>query len=165
MSAWSNLPNAEHIDAVLADLGDRPLEWARAWRQLADLDLVRARGAVMVADQISGWAPSRSDEYALARRSAINLTEVSSRFDILTKAERAVRGADMTNKLDIVSTMAARAVALDAMRALVAWDESATLLSLAPGELRTIISTHDGGVRHQAVLLLPAVMARQSSDV
>ena len=46
--------------------------------------------------------------------------------------------------------------------ALIAWDSSADLLALTPDALRTIIATCDGDVKHQAVLLLPAVMARST---
>ena len=49
-----------------------------------------------------------------------------------------------------------------AVIALVAWDSSADLLSLTPDALRTIIDTCDGDVKHQAVLLLPAVIARNA---
>ena len=31
MSAWSHLPNAAHIDRVLADVQARPEAWAAAW--------------------------------------------------------------------------------------------------------------------------------------
>ena len=53
----------------------------------------------------------------------------------------------------------------DAVRTLEVFPESAALLDLTPDALRTIISTHDGDAKHQAVLLLPAVIARQSSTV
>ena len=56
---------------------------------------------------------------------------------------------------------AARIAARAAVCALTAWPESAALLDRTPDALRTIISTHDGDVKHQAVLLLPAVIARQ----
>ena len=52
--------------------------------------------------------------------------------------------------------------ARDALLALIAWDSSADLLSLTPDALRTIIDTCDGDVKHQAVLLLPAVIARST---
>lgn len=34
MSAWSNLPNAKHIDAVLESLADYPLTWIWAWHKI-----------------------------------------------------------------------------------------------------------------------------------
>ena len=53
-------------------------------------------------------------------------------------------------------------VVTDALYALIAWDSSADLLALTPDALRTIIDTCDGDVKHQAVLLLPAVIARSA---
>ena len=50
----------------------------------------------------------------------------------------------------------------DVIFALIAWPSSADLLSLTPDALRTIIDTCDGDVKHQAVLLLPAVIARST---
>ena len=63
-----------------------------------------------------------------------------------------------TDKVWIVVHEAIRA----ALYALVAWDESATLLDLTPDALRTIIHSCEGDVKHQAVLLLPAVIARHT---
>ena len=51
-----------------------------------------------------------------------------------------------------------------AVLALTAWDSSADLLALTPDALRTIIDTCDGDVKHQAVLLLPAAIARSASN-
>ena len=53
-------------------------------------------------------------------------------------------------------------VVTDAVYALIAWPSSADLLTLTPDALRTIIDTCDGDVKHQAVLLLPAVIARST---
>ena len=50
----------------------------------------------------------------------------------------------------------------DAVCALIAWPESAALLDLTPDALHTIIDVADGGVKHQAILLLPAVIARST---
>ena len=46
---------------------------------------------------------------------------------------------------------------------LIAWDTSADMLALTPDALRTIIDTCNGDVKHQAVLLLPAVIARSTT--
>ena len=57
---------------------------------------------------------------------------------------------------------AMQADARDAVAALTVWPESVALLALTPDALRTIIDTCDGDVKHQAVLLLPAVIARST---
>ena len=118
MSAWSHLPNAAHIDAVLEDARARPGVWVAA-----------SRAAWVVA-----WAEARAE------------------------ARAAAQGAGRSAVRDTISWTVVR----DAMRALIAWDESAALLDLTPDALRTIISSCDGDVKHQAVLLLPAVIARST---
>ena len=119
MTAWSHLPNAAHIEAVLADVQARPKVWGAAW------DAVRSTAWIIA------WGEARS-----AARSA----SWDAAWDITRGREwGAVR---------------------DAIHALIAWPESAALLDLTPDALRTIISTCDGDVKHQAVLLLPAVIAR-----
>ena len=60
------------------------------------------------------------------------------------------------------SQTVAQGAAWGAVEALSAWPESAALLDLTPDALRTIISTCDGDVKHQAVLLLPAVIVRST---
>ena len=57
---------------------------------------------------------------------------------------------------------AMQADARDAVAALTVWPESVALLTLTHDALRTIIDTCDGDVKHQAVLLLPAVIARNT---
>ena len=128
MTAWSDLPNAAHIDAILADVGARPGVWENAWDE--------------------GWR----DEWADALDAALETVK-----NVDWDAVWAAAGATI------------RSVVWDeiwgAVCALVSWPESAALLDLTPDALRTIISTHDGDVKHHAVLLLPAVIAHQSSTV
>ena len=148
MRAWESLPNAKHIDAILADLQHRPLAWAKAWRKLVESELEESE---MVASQ-------RADERASARQAAIAAAEASSRSDILVKAERAVRVAEMADELGIASNMAAQVVARDAVRALIAWDDCAYMLDLEVASLRRLIASYGVGLP-QAALLLPAVIA------
>ena len=81
-TAWAHLPNAAHIDGIIADVKARPKVWDAAWGA--------AWGAIL---------------------------------------------------------------------ALITWDDSADMLRMTPEALRVIIDTCDGKVKHQAVLLLPAVLA------
>ena len=148
MNAWASLPNAKRIDAILADLQHRPLAWAKAWRKLVDSELEESE---MVASQ-------RADERVSARQAAIAAAEASSRSDVLVEAERAVRGAEMADELGIASNMAAQVVALDAVRALIAWGDCAYMLDLEAASLRHLIASYGVGLP-QAVLLLPAVIA------
>ena len=120
MRAWSHLPNAAHIDAILADVQARPEVWDAGWYALIGPALDTAWDAAwrraLDAGRVVAWGAARVNYRA----------------------------------------------AWDAIRALIAWDESAALLDLTPDALRTIISTCDGDVKHQAVLLLPAVIARSA---
>ena len=45
MSKWSHLPNAKHIDAIIADVKANPEKWNAAW----DAALIAARDAAHVA--------------------------------------------------------------------------------------------------------------------
>ena len=131
MSAWSHLPNAAHIDAVLKDVKARPDVWAAAEAAVW--------GAV--------WSAVRGVAQSAARRTT-------------QTALRTEGWGILWGSVQDTSSDAARGAARDAIRALIAWDESAALLDLTPDALRTIIDVADGDVKHQAVLLLPAVIAR-----
>ena len=122
MNAWSNLPNAAHIDSILADAMARPEVWGTTW-SAAEED---------VAQEAAGGAAWNAALHA-ARGIAWGAAWVVAHHE-----------------------------AWGAIRALIAWDESAALLDLTPDALRTIIDVADGDVKHQAVLLLPAVIARST---
>ena len=123
MNAWSDLPNAAHIDAVLKDVRSRPEVW----------------GAVRRAAGEAMWGAARDASWTAAQGAA---------RDAVWRIARDVAWDEI------------RGAAWDAIRALIAWDESAALLDLTPDALRTIVDVADGDVKHQAVLLLPAVIVR-----
>ena len=142
MSTWSHLPNAAHIDAVLEDVRARSEEWKKAWegtwdivqsvKQIAERDLARA----VAEDIIAGHA-----ELDLVWPIALEAVWSAAR-------DTTQHGVWL--------------VAMEALRALIAWPESAALLDLTPDALRTIIDVADGDLKYQAVLLLPAVIARSN---
>ena len=133
MSAWSHLPNAAHIDAVLEDVRARPEVWAAAGE----------------ATWGAAWSAVRGVAQSAARRT----TQTALRTEVWGILWRSVQGT---------SSDAARGAARDTIHALISWDESTALLDLTPDALRTIIDVADGDVKHQAVLLLPAVIARST---
>ena len=53
-TAWAHLPNAKHIDWVLADVKQRPEVWDAAW------------GAAKAAIGIVGWSPAANAAWAAA---------------------------------------------------------------------------------------------------
>ena len=82
---------------------------------------------------------------------------------IVARSLARVTAWDAVQRVALTATRGiARDAAWGAMNALIAWDESAALLDLTPDALRTIIDVADGDVKHQAVLLLPAVIARST---
>ena len=133
MNAWSHLPNAAHIDAILADAKARPEVWGAAYYVAR-----RAARHVVLA---AAWDAARG----AAPRAAWGAVWLAAWHEVRDTAQDAAQDA-----------------AWNSIRALIAWPESATLLDLTPDALRTIISTCGGDVKHQAVLLLPAVIARST---
>ena len=133
--AWSHLPNAKHIDAVLADARKRPGAWDAARRA--------ARRAAGDAARTAAWAAARTAARTAARRAAWDA------------AWGAVQRAARTAAWDT-----ARTAARDAIAALVTWDSSADLLDCTPDVLRTMIDLAEPPVCHQAVLLLPYAIVR-----
>ena len=133
MTAWAHLPNASVIDEVFADATARQEVWASGWFA----SHVTAKESAQVAARIAA-----RDAAELASRSKTQDEVWGAAWEILLAAARyAYRGTAY---------------------ALSAWDSSADLLRLTPDALRTIIDTCEGDVKHQAVLLLPAVIARST---
>ena len=147
MNAWSHLPNAAHIDDILADVKVRPGVWADARRE--DRESARAEA----------WTASRRGDVGTAEAEVLSVAWGAKWVTWWGKEWEAVQGAAWA-----AAQGAAGNSARDALRALVFWPESASLLDRKPDELRTIIDVSEGDVRHQAVLLLPAVIARNYND-
>ena len=132
-TAWAHLPNAKHIDAVLADVKARPEAWAAA------------RDAVWGAV----WGAALGVVWEAARDAAWDAVQDATR----DAARAAVRDA---------ARSAAWAVMGDCVAALIAWDDSADLLECTPDVLRAMIDLAEPPVCHQAVLLLPYAIVRSS---
>ena len=120
-----------------------------------------------VIDEMLADATNRPDVWRAARRE-IESTVWSCAWDGARHAIDCVaRSAAWSGVRDAAwdrGVTTARASVRAAVLALTAWDSSADLLALTPDALRTIIDTCDGDVKHQAVLLLPAVIARSASN-
>ena len=138
-TAWAHLPNAQHIDAVLADVKARPKKWRSAWDAARDAALTAALTATWDAAQDAAWAAARGAA--------------------LTAAQDAVRDAALTAAWDAARDTA-RAAAQAAIAALSTWDSSADLLECTPDVLRAMIDLAEPPVCHQAVLLLPYAIVR-----
>ena len=143
---WAHLPNAQHIDAVLADARKRPGAWNAAWDAAWDA----AWRAAWNAARRAAWDAARD----AARGAAWDAAWDAARGAAWRAAWRAAWG---------VARDAARTAARDAIAALVTWDSSADLLECTPDVLRTMIDLAEPPVCHQAALLLPYAIVRSNN--
>jgi len=54
-NAWDDLPNAKHIDRVLAHTAAHPKKWAAAWDAARDAARAAAWDAVRAAARDAAW--------------------------------------------------------------------------------------------------------------
>ena len=138
-TAWAHLPNAKHIDAVLADVKARPEAWAPTYRVST-----RAEVDVLIAQQ----KESCRTEMCAAVISA------------LTTGPRSQGITDSEGRRWTVRTTAAESSALGSIYALILWDSAADLLDCTPDVLRAMVDMAEPPVCHQAALLLPYAIVR-----
>jgi len=138
-TAWAHLPNAAHIDRVLASLEKNPEKWSTARGLTADAAWDGAREAAWdVAGSAAGYEA----------RGAV--------WDAVRDAARgAVQGAawDAARK-------AAWGAARDAILALVAWDDCAYMLELPEDVLKVLRAVGN----EQAILLSAAAHALRETS-
>jgi len=140
MTAWAHLPNAKVIDELIADAFTRAPGWIAARNALWGPWWSAKWGRIYGVDHEDWWGQAldaaqqiSEDTVDIARATQIIMEEVTG--------EVAVWGAAV---------------------ALFVWPSSSYLLALPPEAVHEIIDTCDGDVKHQAVLLLPAVIARST---
>ena len=133
MNAWDNLPNAKHIDAVLAHVRANPDKWAAAWDAARDAALAAAWDATRDAARDAAYDAAWGAAYGAARGAAY--------------------GAAYDAAYDAAWSACA------ACAALVVWDYAGDLLACSPDALKLMAASGN----HAAVLLLPAVMAMENS--
>ena len=146
-TAWAHLPNARHIDAVLADVRERPEAWTTARGAAWDAAWAAAGDAVRGAAWTAAWDEARGAAWDAAWDAAQRAARDAARDAAWDAAWRAAWDA-------------ARGAARDAIAALVTWDSSADLLDCTPDVLRTMIDLAEPPVCHQAALLLPSAIVR-----
>ena len=139
MNTWDDLPNAKHIDWVLADVKRNPQKWAAAWVAARDAALAAAWAAARVAARGAGrgaaWAAGRGAAWVAA-------------WDA---ASGAARGPVWGPVWD---------AAWGACTALIAWDYAGDILSMEPDAVRLLASAGDPA----AVLMLPAVIVKHNKE-
>ena len=144
-TAWAHLPNARHIDAILADVNAHHERWAVATEATWGDDVARgdaARDAALAAAWNAAWSAACD----AARHSARHATFESARSAIWD----AVRHD---------ACIAVRNAALDACLALIAWDDAGQLMDVPIDTVRTMAAAG----HHPAVFLLPARLAMEAS--
>ena len=129
-TAWAHLPNARHIDGILADAQARPEAWE----------------LVVVAWAGYSWSAANDVIHTgLVKDEGVEV------YDAMWDAARdAASGPELAAAWDMLTNV---------LTALLAWPDSARMLTMTPAALRTLIDITEGDVRHQAVLILPAVLA------
>ena len=152
-TAWAHLPNAQHIDAVLADARKRPGAWGAAQRAAWGAARDAAWGAARDAAWDAARVAARDAAWDAARVAAWDAAGDAGRTAARDAAWAAVWGG---------AQRAAWAAAWDAIAALVTWDSSADLLDCTPDVLRAMIDLAEPPVCHQAALLLPYAIVRSS---
>ena len=154
-TAWAHLPNAQHIDAVLADARKRPGAWGAAQRAAWGA----AWGAARDAAGDAAWVAAR----VAARDAAWDAARVAARgaaWDAAWDAGRDAAWRAAWGAAWVAAGGAAWDAAWGAIAALVTWDSSADLLDCTPDVLRTMIDLAEPPVCHQAALLLPSAIVR-----
>ena len=142
-TAWAHLPNAKHIDAVLADVKARPEAWTTA------------RGAAWDAAWDAAWAAAWDEARDAAGDAAWGAAWDEARDAAGDAAWGAARGA-----VRDAAWAAAGDAVWGAIRAIIAWDSAADLLECTPDVLRAMIDLAEPPVCHQAALLLPYAIVR-----
>jgi hypothetical protein len=141
-NTWDYLPNAKHIDAILASFKAHPKEWSAA--------RYAARDAAWDAARDAAWSAACSAAYYAARDAAYYAARDEVRDAAWSVAYYAARDAAYYAACD-----AASSAAWDAILALIAYDDCAYMLDSDPGELEILAKLGD----ERAILLLPACKA------
>ena len=146
-TAWSHLPNAAHIDCVLASVKAHPDSWAAvgyaarsaAWSAVWDA----ARGAVRPAAYNAAYNAAYDAAYDAARGAARGAAQDAAWDAAWDAARDAARGA-------------AYDMAWGSIAALIAWDDCAKYLNMTSDKLKVWTALSNDPA---CILLLPAVTA------
>ena len=159
MNAWDHLPNAKHIDWVLASLKQHPEIWEKAWhaaRSVAwGVDRDSAQSVAHSAARSAAWDAA----WAAAWRAAKGATRAVDRDAARSAARSAAWDVDRdaaweSQAASDAAWYATRGVTL----ALIAYDDCADLLDMPSEQLKTWALLTE---KPAAVLLLSAVIVRE----
>ena len=137
---WSHLPNAAHIDAVLASVKANPYEWYAAYKAAYDAAW-SAAGAARDAARDAAWNAAYDAAWDAALDAAWNAARDAARDAAWSAARNAAWSA-----------------AWCAIVALIAYDDCAHMLDSEPDDLRILSKLGS----HAATLMMPASIAFKS---
>jgi len=147
-TAWSYLPNAKHINWVLASVKAHPEKWEAAYNAAYNA----ARIAAWNAARIAAWNAARIAARIAAYDAAFDAA-YDAAYDAAWNAARdAARGA---------ARGVAWSTADDAIVALAAYDDCAYMIESEVDELKIIAAFGD----QKAALLLPACIVYNETKV
>ena len=148
-TAWAHLPNAVHIDRVIASAKANPEQWADSWdttwSAVEDVAITAARDLLIKQGRYSVWLESREAVWNAVRDAARDV------------AQNAVRDAARDVVWDRVWDAVWEA-GYDVLLALIAYGDCAYMLDSDPGEIAILAKLGDC----RAGLLLPACKAFHS---
>ena len=126
---WANLPNAKHIDRILADIKKNPDKWTSAW----DATRIAAWIATVRDARADAQSAARADVKATARDAAWRDAR-DAVYDVVYDAAYNIA----YNEVKHGTIFAAYDIARDATMALVAWDDCAYLLDEKPEDVKLL---------------------------
>ena len=141
---WSHLPNAKHIDWVLASLKVHPKKWHAAWSAAYNTARTTAR--------VASYNTACNAAYDEACNAACDEARQAAFDAACTAAWNAAFDAAKDAAWNAASFSSASSSVYDAILALVAYDDCGYMIESEVGELKIIAAFGDT----RAILLLPA---------
>jgi len=132
---WAHLPNAKHIDWVIASLKSHPKKWLAAMYAVSNTSSSSARDASQSTAKAAAWQTAYDMAWAAAWDAAYDMAWDASK--------NAAYDAVWDEAWD---------AAIDAIAALIAWDDCAYMIESEVDELKILAKLGD----QKAILLLPA---------
>jgi hypothetical protein len=125
-TAWSHLPNAAHIDRVIASVKTHPEAWAEAWNAAWDQARVAARVAARDAAWDAAWHATWDQARFAARDAAYNAA-LKSAYDTIAALiayDDCAQYLDMpSDKLEVWAILSENLAAVLLLPAVVAFEK------------------------------------------
>ena len=144
---WAYLPNAKHIDWVIASVKEHPEKWDAVWVAA----YYAARGATFDAARDAAFDAAGDAAWDAAYDAAWSAAYGAARTAAWGAAWKAASDAayDVANE---AAWLAVFYAARDAIAALIAWDDCAYMIESEVDEIKILAKLGD----QKALLLLPA---------